>query len=97
MMSGQVSAEISHWYRPINQDSLFEVVSIDYDRQKIEIEFFDGDIEEIGFNGWKVSAPIEVQPPEQWLDSSDLEVEDPVFNAYAINEAILQGKADNFN
>ena len=26
MMSGQISAEIGHWYRPISNESLFEVV-----------------------------------------------------------------------
>jgi len=92
MMSGQISAEISHWYRQLNQENLFEVVSIDYDRQKIEIEFFDGDVEEMGFNGWKVTAPIEVQPPQPWLEISNLEQDDPAFNAYALSEAIKQAK-----
>jgi len=97
MMSGQISAEISHWYRPLNQEILFEVVSIDYDRQKIEIEFFDGDVEEMGFNGWKVSAPIEVQPPQPWLETTNLEQDDPTFNAYAIDEAINQAKRNPLN
>ncbi len=90
MMSGQVTAEIGHWYRPINNDCLFEVVAIDYDEQMIEIQNFDGNIEGMEFTGWKALIPVEVAPPEDWSGPYEIDREDPAFNSYAINEALVQ-------
>lgn len=89
MMSGQISAEIGHWYRPMNNDSLFEVVAIDYDEQCVEIQYFDGEIEELDFSGWKTLVPIEAAPPEDWTGPFEIDRQDPAFNEYAINEALM--------
>lgn len=88
-MSGQISAEIGHWYRPMNSDSLFEVVAIDYDDQNIEIQYFDGEIEELDFVGWKTRVPVETAPPEDWTGPFEIDRQDPAFNDYAINEALM--------
>lgn len=88
MMSGQVSAEIGHWYRSFDTRAIFEVVAIDYDEQTIEIQDFDGDISQIEFTGWKTIIPLEISPPEDWTGPYEIEREDPTFNAYAIDEAL---------
>ncbi len=95
MMSGQVSAEIGHWYRRLDEKNLFEVVAIDYDEQLIEIQNFDGDIEEMEFNGWKVLMPMEIAPPEDWTGPYEIEREDPVFSSYAIDEALISIEKSN--
>ena len=95
MMSGQVTAEIGHWYRSLNSDELFEVVAIDYDEQLIETQYFDGNIEEIEFNGWKVLFPVEIAPPEDWTGPYEIDVDDTAFNSYAINEALVQQKGSH--
>jgi uncharacterized protein DUF6763 len=89
MMSGQISAEIGHWYSSINKSNLFEVVAIDYDEQLIETQSFDGDIEELEFTGWKTIFPVEVAPPEDWTGPYEIEKEDPAYNAYALDEELL--------
>ena len=89
MMSGQITAEIGHWYRPIANDSYFEVVAIDYDDQCIEIQYFDGAIEEIEFSGWKTLIPVETAPPEDWTGPFEIDRQDPAFNEYAMNEALM--------
>ena len=89
MNSGQVSAEIGHWYRPVNYKELFEVVAIDYDEQSIEIQYFDGEIEELEFTGWKALILLETAPPEDWTGPFEIDRQDPAFNDYAINEALL--------
>lgn len=88
MMSGQISAEIGHWYRPVSSSAIFEVVAIDYDEQSIEIQHFDGEIEELEFIGWKTLVPIEAAPPEDWTGPYEIDRQDSVFNEYAINEAL---------
>ncbi len=89
MMSGQISAEIGRWYRPFNGNDLFEVVAIDFDEQNIEVQHFDGEIEEIDFNGWKTIIPVETAPPEDWTGPYEIDRQDPAFNDYAINEALI--------
>ncbi len=91
-MSGQISAEVSHWYRPQEGQKLFEVVAIDFDDQSIEIQYFDGSVEEMGFGGWKTLVPIESPPPEDWSNRCKLERADPSFDAYAMSEALLRKK-----
>ena len=95
MMSGQVTAEIGHWYRSVNNNDLFEVVAIDYDEQVIEIQNFDGDIAEMEFNGWKVCFPIEIAPPEDWTGPYEIDTDDTAFNVYALNEALLHFKSSH--
>ena len=89
MMSGQVNAEIGHWYRSLVNDALFEVVAIDYDEQSIEIQYFDGEIEELEFGRWKTLIPLETAAPEDWTGPYEIDRQDPCFNEYAINEALM--------
>jgi len=86
-MSGQISAEISHWYRPQEGQNLFEVVAIDFDDQSIEIQYFDGSVEEIEFGGWKTLVPVEIAPPQDWAGAYGFQRADPSFDAYAVSEA----------
>jgi hypothetical protein len=90
MMSGQVTAEIGHWYRPFNSQSMFEVVAIDFDEQTIEIQYYDGEIAELDFTAWKTVIPLEAATPEDWTGPYEIERQDPAFNDYAINEALQQ-------
>jgi hypothetical protein len=90
MMSGEISAEIGQWYRPLNNNDLFEVVAIDYEDQSIEIQYFDGEIEELEFSGWKTLIPLKTAPPEDWTGPYEIDRQDPSFNDYAINEALMQ-------
>ncbi len=88
MMSGQVSAETGHWYHSqINQNN-FEVVDIDFEAQSIEIQYFDGDTENIGFSGWKTIVPTEISAPQDWSGPYELKTTDPAFDEYAINEVL---------
>ncbi len=95
MMSGQVNAEIGHWYKGYENDQVFEVVAIDYEEQTIEIQNFDGDISQIEFIGWKGLFPTEVAPPEDWTGPYEIDVDDTAFNTYALNEALLQYKSSH--
>ena len=93
MMSGQVTAEIGHWYKALSGNERFEVVAIDYDEQSIEIQNFDGDIQEVEFNSWKVLFPVEIAPPEDWTGPYEIDTDDTAFNVYAINEALMHLKS----
>ena len=79
---------IGQWYRRIEGDS-FEVVAIDADDRTIEIQYFDGTIEEIELDDWLEEPIVSSEPPEDWTGSVDVEPEDTE-NEY---EAEPSGKA----
>lgn len=88
MMSGQVSAEIGRWYRFTNRMNSFEVVAIDFNEQSVEVQCFDGSIEQIEFNLWKATCSTQISPPEDWSGPYASERDDQPFNDYAVNEAL---------
>ena len=73
---------IGNWYRNQETGSDFEVVALDEDAQTIEIQYFDGELEEIDLDAW-YELPIEsIEAPEDWsgpfdeMESDDLGYED---------------------
>ncbi|MBT8098296.1 MAG: hypothetical protein KJO82_01030 [Gammaproteobacteria bacterium] len=66
---------IGQWFRRPN-GTLFEVVAIDESDGTIEIQQFDGTIDEIDFEAWHELLLVEVDPPEDWSGSVDMDPED---------------------
>lgn len=70
---------VGDWYRR-QRGELFEVVAIDDDDGTIEIQHFDGTVEELDFDAWDdqwEDALIEAaEAPEDWTGSVDMEPED---------------------
>lgn len=66
---------VGDWYRRFN-GALFEVVAIDRDDGTLEIQHFDGTIEEFDLEAWNEQDFEEAQPPEDWTGSVDVEPED---------------------
>jgi hypothetical protein len=71
--------EIGEWYRGATNE-LFEVVAVDGDDQTIEIQYFDGTVEEMDFDGWsellKDNLIEAADAPEDWSGSVDVDAED---------------------
>ena len=68
---------IGKWFRR-RSGVLFEVVAVDEDDGTIEIQFFDGTIDEVDLEAWPGLLPIEVNAPEDWSGSVDMDPEDYV-------------------
>jgi hypothetical protein len=70
---------IGDWYRQSGGE-LFEVVALDEDDGTIEIQYFDGTVEEMDSEDWDAQwadRQIETaQPPEDWTGSVDVEPAD---------------------
>jgi len=75
-MAIQIPA-IGSWYRRPNGIK-FEVVAIDEDDGTIEIQQYDGTIDEIEFENWRQLLLVEVSAPEDWAGSVDMDPEDYV-------------------
>jgi len=69
---------IGNWYRNEETGNDFEVVALDEDAQTVEIQYFDGELEELDLDAW-YELPLEaIETPEDWsgpfdeLDEDDL-------------------------
>ena len=66
---------IGRWYRRPH-GPLFEVVAVDEADQTIELQFFDGTIDEIDRETWSNLLIDRVAAPEDWSGSVDMDPED---------------------
>jgi hypothetical protein len=66
---------IGHWYRRSN-GSLFEIVAVDERAATIELQFFDGTIDEVDMETWPTLLIERVGAPEDWSGSVDMDPED---------------------
>ena len=66
---------VGNWYRRPN-GTLFEVVALDEDSETVELQFFDGTIDEVEFDTWPTLLTEQVNAPEDWLGSVDMDPED---------------------
>jgi hypothetical protein len=71
--------DIGEWYR-VRGGELLEVVAIDEDDGTIEVQYFDGTVEELDLADWeaqRTKGEIEdAEPPEDWSGSIDAENEE---------------------
>ncbi len=71
----EINPVIGGWYRRPGF-GLFEVVATDDDDRTIDIQYFDGTLEELEVDTWKGLYLEEAQPPEDWTGSMDVGRED---------------------
>jgi len=71
----EAELRIGAWYRRTN-GSLFEVVAIDDDAGTVELQHFDGTIDEVDREEWKSLLIERVAAPEDWTGSIDMDPED---------------------
>lgn len=67
--------DIGQWFRRPN-GTLFEVVAVDEDSETVEIQQFDGTIDEVEIERWPNLMLTEVSPPEDVSGSLDMDPED---------------------
>lgn len=66
---------IGHWYRRSN-GSLFEVVAIDEQDATVDLQYFDGTIDEMDFERWSLLMIESAGAPDDWSGSVDMDPED---------------------
>ena len=65
---------IGQWFRRPN-GTLFEVVAIDEEGMTVEIQQFDGTVDEFDIERWPDLLLTEVSAPEDWSGSVDMDPE----------------------
>jgi hypothetical protein len=64
------------WYENAEEEETFQVLSVDEDSELIEIQYLDGDIEEIDLETWAEMDLEKVEEPEGWSGSEADEEEE---------------------
>ena len=59
------------WYENLEEEEPFRVLSMDEDSELVEIEYLDGDIEEIDLETWHEMDLELTQEPEGWAASQE--------------------------
>ena len=67
--------DIGQWYRRPN-GTLLEVVAVDEDANTVEVQLFDGTLDEIDMDTWSEQFLVKVAAPEDWSGSVDMDPDD---------------------
>jgi hypothetical protein len=75
-MSHELDPKVGRWYRRLDDEQLFKVVSIDEDDGLVEIKTVDGEIEELDSTEW-VELDLEAaEAPEDYVEPEEDEEEE---------------------
>lgn len=74
-MAREFEPVVGQWYENIDENESFRVLSVDEDAELIEIEYLDGDIEEIDVDTWAEFDLDKIEQPEGW-SGADVGVKD---------------------
>jgi hypothetical protein len=64
------------WYQNVEEEESFRVLSVDEDSELVEIEYVDGDIEEMDIEAWHEMDLEKTTAPEGWSESEEEDDED---------------------
>ena len=75
-MSREYAPTPGKWYENKEEDETFRVLSVDEDDELVEIEYLDGEIEELDLDTWHELDLEITEEPEGWSDEEDDEDEE---------------------
>ena len=59
------------WYENREEEETFRVLSVDEDDELVEIEYVDGEVEELDLDTWHELDLEPTEQPEGWSDESE--------------------------
>ena len=70
-MIGELDPIEGNWYHDIGKDQNFMVVVVSETGSTVDIQYFDGNIEELEMEEWEEMDLEEIEPPEDWTGPLD--------------------------
>jgi RNA polymerase-binding transcription factor DksA len=70
-MNKDLDPVVDNWYRHLDKGQMFRVVAFDESDATIELQLFDGDIEEVNQSAWQAMDLELVEAPEDWTGPMD--------------------------
>lgn len=79
---------VGMWYKHFDQGQEFEVVAVDEDAGTVEIQYYDGNVDELDFQTWYQSSidPIEA-PEDQSAPMDNVEPDDLEYSETSLPES----------
>ena len=71
-MATEADPVVGTWYRHLDKGQEFEVVAVNEDENIVEVQHFDGDVEEFDLEQW---YDLDIEPtetPENWSGPYDM-------------------------
>ena len=75
-MSRDNEPVVGQWYQNAEEEETFRVLTVDEDAELVEIEYLDGDIEELDLEEWHELDLELTQEPEGWSEDDDEDDDD---------------------
>lgn len=63
--------EVGQWYAHRDKGQTFQVVAFDEDDGLVELQDFDGDVDEVDLDTWHEMQLERAEPPEDWTGPVD--------------------------
>jgi hypothetical protein len=67
---------VKQWYEDLENDETFQVLKVDEDKETVEIQYLDGEIEELDIDSWAELDLELTEEPEGWSGSDAEEDEE---------------------
>lgn len=79
-MSNDADPIVGNWYEHLDKGQLFRVVAVDELNETVEIQYFDGDLEELDLDNWMELDIEPAEEPEDWSGPVDALESEPLDN-----------------
>lgn len=70
-MSSDYEPIVNRWFRHLDKGYEFQVVAVNEAERTVEIQHFDGDVEEMDLDAWKEMEIEPIEAPEDWTGTVD--------------------------
>ena len=68
---------VGNWYQRLDKGQEFYVVALDEEARLVEMQHFDGDLEEMDLDTWYLLEILPIEEPENWSGPFDVgEIDD---------------------
>ena len=95
-MNRTYNPHIDSWFKNEAGDS-FKVVAWDVEDDYIEVQHYDGTVEELDADSWQEQNIVAIEPPEDWSGSYDIEREDYGVDLEGNSGSARGNPLDNFD
>ncbi len=68
-MGREYEPTVGQWYEDLENEEVFQVLKVDEDKETVEIQHLDGDVEELDVDGWAELDLEMTEEPEGWSGS----------------------------
>ncbi len=75
-MLRRIQPEVGNWYENVEEETLFEVVTVEEDGSAVAIQYFDGELEEMEIETFWQLPLRSVEQPEDWAGPYEIDQED---------------------